>query len=520
MPDLRSLCANRPSHLPCPSILTAAGGSLPTSGLFFGPKSHVPQRPASHLRLFLLFFLLFGLTLSCSGSADRLDDYVRSQIRLRHIPGLSLAVVKNGRVVRAQGYGLANVEMNVPASSHTVYQLASLTKQFTATAIMLLVQDGKIAVDDPICSYVDGLPETWRAITLRHLLTHTSGLKDYLTEAEDAPGSSVKSHEETTPEKNVRSISGFPLDFAPGERYAYSNSNYLLLSMVVHRVSGLPYDQFLAERVFKPLQMTTTRLTSSQDLIPDRAAGYTWTGTQWRNSAALNPTLWDNGDGGILSTVLDLAKWDAALYQNTILTEASKRQMWTPLHLNDGQAGSYGFGWGIGEQKGHRLLWHTGGRPGTSTAIARYVDDRLTVIVLADQDNSRCIDIAHRIAGFYLPSLAPPVYRSLRDTEPSITAQIRSMLEGAAEGRPIAEVLPPAIPTGVNSFPDAVKSSRDLYDALHRLGSVRSIRLIERKQNGDTRRYRYEVIYQDARLLAGLEFDPGNRITRMDFQIE
>jgi len=441
-------------------------------------------------------------------------------MRLRHIPGLSLAVVQDGKIIKAKGYGLANVELNSPAAPDTVYQLASLTKQFTATTIMLLVQDGKISVEDKISSYVDGTPDSWKEITLRHLLTHTSGLKDYLDEAPDSPNSAVKSHEETTPEKIVQSMVGRPLDFAPGEKYTYSNTNYLLLSMVVRRAGGKPYDQFLAERVFQPLGMTATRLTSHEEVIPNRAAGYTWTGTRWRNSAALNPTLWDNGDGGMLSTVLDLAKWDAALYGETILTAASKQQMWTPLTLNDGKTGSYGFGWGIGDTKGHPRVWHTGGRPGTSTAIFRYLDDRLTIIVLANQDNTRCVEMANRLASFYVPAFAPTVYRAIRDTEPQVKDRVRKLMDGFAQGKDIAELLPPGIPVGVSGFPDPINSSKSLYENLRRLGPVRSCNLVERKEDGDSTLYRYELTYRDARLLVDFRLNKENKIVRQAFQIE
>lgn len=472
-----------------------------------------------HCTLLCCLMALF-LAASCAASADKVDDYVRKQMRLRHIPGLSLAVVKAGSIVKAKGYGLANVELRVPASPETVYQLASLTKQFTATAIMLLVQDGKLSVDDNMSRYIANTPAGWADITLRHLLTHTSGLRDYLQEAEDAPNSSVKSYEETTPERIVQSIAGLPLDFAPGSKYAYSNTNYLLLAMVVHQVSGQRYDQFLKERVFQPFGMASTRLTSARAIIPNRAAGYTWREERWQNSAALNPTLWDNGDGGLLSTVLDLAKWDAALYGDAILTSAMKEQMWTPVTLNDGTVGAYGFGWGIGNSKGHRLIWHSGGRPGTSTAIARYVDDELTVIVLANQDNSRVSEIANRIAGFYVAALAPPAYRTLRDNDPQITAGIKHLLSGFPQGRPIADLLPSGIPVGVVGFPEPVKNSKSLYDQLRRLGAMRSMRLVERRIEGELRLYRYEVTYQDTQLLVGFTFDSIHKTVKMEFRLE
>jgi CubicO group peptidase (beta-lactamase class C family) len=448
--------------------------------------------------------------------ADSVDAYIRQQLRLRHIPGLSLAVVRDGKIVKSAGYGLANVELKTPATAETVYQLASLTKQFTATAILLLVQDNKIGLDDPIRRYVDNTPETWNGITLRHLLTHTSGLKDYLEETEDI-------REDMTPDKLVQSITEAPLLFAPGEKYRYSNTNYLLLSLVVRRVTGVPFDRFLAERVFQPLGMHATRLTRQDDLIPHRAAGYTWDKERrtWRNASPLNPTVWDNGDGGIVSSVLDLAKWDAALYSDSILTAASRASMGTAMRFNNGTTGSYGFGWNIGERQGHRFLEHNGGRPGTSTAMLRFIDDKLTVIVLTNQDYSRAQEIADRVATFYLSDLAPPMYRPVRhDLDPKKRERIRFLMEGFAAARPLGEFLPPGLPTGISMFPEPIKNSAGLAENLHRLGKVRSVVLVEREPDGDTMRLRYRVTYPQDRLLVTSWWDKTDRLTRLDFRIE
>jgi CubicO group peptidase (beta-lactamase class C family) len=448
--------------------------------------------------------------------ADRVDDYIRFEMQKRLIPGLSLAIVRDGKVIKAKGYGFANLELRVPATADTVYQLASVTKQFTATAIMLLAQDGKLSVDDRISRYIDGTPDAWKDITLRHLLTHTSGLKDYLDESPDSPEWSARSRADTTPEKIVQSLARLPLSSRPGEKFAYSNTNYLVLSMAVRRISGKSYDQFLAERVFKPLEMTATRLTSPDDMIPNRAAGYTWSGDKWRNSVWLNPTLWDNGDGGMLSSVLDLAKWDAALYKDAILTAASKQQMWTPVKLSDGKTWNYGFGWATDHVQGRPRIWHNGGRPGTSTAFVRFVEDKLTVIVLANRDNCSAIDIADRLAGFYIPALAPPVYKPIRDAEPPITMQVRTIMEGIAQGN----LLPPGIPVNVIGFVAPIHNGNDVAANLHNLGTVRSVVLVERKDAGNSRLYRYRVAYSKFSVLAGWWFDSSNKIVRASFQLE
>jgi D-alanyl-D-alanine carboxypeptidase len=471
------------------------------------------KKPARNLLVICLMCSWLALVSGIT-HADRVDDYIKKQMQRQHIPGLSLAIVRDGKILKARGYGLANVEMNVPATPSTVYQLASVTKQFTATAIMLLAQEGKISLDDKIDKHVDGTPDIWKEITVRHLLTMTSGIKDYLSLPPE------NDRQDTTLDKIVQRVTGLPLDFAPGEKYKYSNTNYVLLAIIIQKTSGQPYDAFLAERVFKPLGMTATRRTSLNDVIPYRAAGYTRANDTWQNSAYLNPTLWDNGDGGMLSSVLDLAKWDAALYRDTILTAPSRQQMWTPGKLNDGKTHAYGFGWGVDRSQGHRRIWHSGGRPGTSTIISRYVDDKLTVIILANVGGCGFLDVAERIAGFYVPALAPPVYKPIPDTEPQITAQIKAIMDGFSAGKLSSELLPPGTPVSVRDFPGAINNDKALSEAIRSLGTVQSITLVERKNEGDNRQYRYRVTYRNDSLLFGSTFNKENKMAAFSFQME
>jgi D-alanyl-D-alanine carboxypeptidase len=218
--------------------------------------------------------------------------------------------------------------------------------------------------------------------------------------------------------------------------------------------------------------------------------------------------------------VLDLAKWDAALYGDTILTEQSRQQMWTPGKLNDGKSTTYGFGWGLDGLREHRRIWHAGGRPGTSTIIARYVDHKLTVILLANVGGCGLLDVADRIAGFYVAALAPPVYKTIPDTEPQMTAQIRAIMEGFAAGKMDSDVLPPGIPINIKDFRVPINSGKALSSALHDLGTLRSIALVERKNEGDNRLYRYRVTYRSDSLLFACTFNKDNKIIRVGFQIE
>jgi len=327
--------------------------------------------------------------------ADQTDDFVKAEMQRQNIPGLSLAVVKNGKIVKAGGYGLANRKLETAATPSTVYKIASISKQFIATGIMLLVQDRQLGVDDPIRKYLEGTPAAWNGITIRHLLTHTSGL------VREVPG-----YDPFKIQKDadvIQSAYGVPLQFAPGERYEYSNAGYFVLAEIIRRVSHRPWDEYLGERVFSPAGMKTTLPSNTTLAVPNRAVGYS------DSAKLLDAVSWTalRPSGAFLSTVLDLAKWDAALYTNEILQDSSRREMWTPVVLNDGHSYPYGFGWALGSLSGHRQVRHGGGIPGFISEFARYVDDRLTVIVLMNLDDADVEQIATGIAGFFLQGPAP-----------------------------------------------------------------------------------------------------------------
>src|SRR6516165_3984555 len=335
---------------------------------------------------------------------DDVDLYIKTSMARQHIPGLSLAVIRDGKIIKARGYGHASVELNVPARPETVYELASATKPFVAVAIMSLVQDGKIGLEDKVSGFVEGAPDTWKDITIRHLLTHTSGIKDYLGDLRrDFPNGA-------TPEAIARAAIEAPLNFTPGAKWSYSNTGYVLLGMIVRKVSGKSYDAFLMGRVFKPLGMGDTRLDTPDEIVPNRAIGYLWYGAGGlHNCEFLKSQMTNYGDGGILSTVLDLARWDAALSSDRLLTPSSKEAMWSRVKLRDGSTFGYGLGWFLEDVNGHRHVHHPGGAPGTATIISRYPDDRLTVIILANGGAAYVQGLDFGVAQRYIPDLVSRV---------------------------------------------------------------------------------------------------------------
>jgi CubicO group peptidase (beta-lactamase class C family) len=350
-------------------------------------------------RAIVLFSVLAFLSSSAFSQTDKVDDYVKAQMQTQKIPGLSIGVVRNGEVVKAKGYGLANVELNVPASPETVYQSGSTGKQFTATAVMMLVEEGKLALDDKFNKYFPDSPESWNNITIRHLLTHTSGTTDYPKDFDFR-----RDYTEAELLKKAQSI---PLAFAPGEKWSYSNVGYVTLGILLSKVTGKFYGEFLQERIFKPLGMNTARMINEADIIPNRAAGYRMANGELKNQEWVSPTMNTTADGSLYLTVLDMAKWDAALYTEKLLKRSSFDQMWTPVKLNDGLTRPYGFGWAFTDVRGHKLSEHGGAWQGFTSHIARYVDDKLTVIVMTNRAAASPGLIAHGIAALYNPDLAP-----------------------------------------------------------------------------------------------------------------
>jgi len=341
---------------------------------------------------------------------SRVDAYVTSQLKEQRVPGIELGVMRDGHIVKARGYGLADVELDVPVTPETVFQMGSVGKQFTATAVMMLVQDGKVGFDDTITKYFPEGPAAWHDITVRELLTHTSGIPDYGAEENTMSKGVIDFRKDYTEDELVRIFAALPLDFPPGSKWSYSNTGYVLLGVLIHRVTGQFYGDVLQERIFKPLGMSATRIISEADIIPHRSSGYRLVDGVLKNQEWVAPSLNTTADGALYSNVRDMGKWDAALYTARLLPPAALAAMWTPVRLNDGTTHPYGFGWEVTSVNGHRVVRHDGAWQGFTMSIARYVDDRLTVIVFTnlDEDHSHPERIADHVAGLYLPALQVP----------------------------------------------------------------------------------------------------------------
>jgi CubicO group peptidase (beta-lactamase class C family) len=331
------------------------------------------------------------------------DALVGAAMREQRIPGLALAVLRDGKVVKAQGYGLANVELNVAVKPETVFQTGSVGKQFAATAVMMLVEEGKVGLDDKLSKYLEGTPAAWKDVTVRNLLTHTSGIADYTGHEYTKAGGLIDLRGDYAEEELYQKLLQLPLNFETGTKWKYSNTGYVLLGFLIHKVTGEFYGDYLQERIFRPLGMSATRIISEADIVPNRASGYELVKGEIKNQGWVSATLNTTADGALYTNVLDLGKWDAALYTEKLLKRGSFEQMWTPVKLKDGETYPYGFGWFLGEANGRRLIEHDGAWQGFTMNISRYVEDKLTVIVMTnlDEGHSKPDRIAHGVAGLY-----------------------------------------------------------------------------------------------------------------------
>lgn len=338
-------------------------------------------------------FLVVLLTQLSLGHADQTDDYIREQMTRRRIPAVVVKVIQGGHAVKTAAFGTANLELNVPVSTNSVFEIGSITKQFTASCILLLQQDGKLSIEDRIGRHLPNIPASWTNVTIRHLLAHTSGIKSYT--GLDGFALTRKLNQA----QFVELIGKQPVEFQPGAAWKYSNTGYSLLGYIIENASGQTYWQFLRARILDPLGMIDTRARNPGTIITNRVAGYEQT-NRWHLNRDSDLTDVFSA-GALVSTVGDLAKWNAALDAETVLNLASKTVAWSPQFLSDGKATNYGLGWYVETVEGHRCVGHGGSTSGFNASLQRFPDDDLCVILLTNTDESVATTTARKIGSFY-----------------------------------------------------------------------------------------------------------------------
>jgi CubicO group peptidase (beta-lactamase class C family) len=351
----------------------------------------------------------FAGSSSAQVSSSQIDD-IFSSLKSKNTPGAAVLVIRNGRTVFRRGYGVTDLRTLRPIDSKTNFRLASLTKQFTAACIMLLVRDGKLHYDDHLTDFFPEFPAYGKPITVRNLLNHTSGLPDYedilAAQYPNMPDDQIPQIHDAAVLKLLEQQK--TAKFPAGSKWEYSNSGYVVLGLIVEKVSGESFGQFLQERIFIPLKMNQTlAYEKGKSEVPHRAYGHTCERSTCRETdqSSTSATL---GDGGIYTSLQDLAKWDRALRDHTLLSEVEMRPALAPFEPTAGRAQSvegpvsYGFGWFLDPYKGHRRMWHYGETMGFRTTIQRFPDDRLTVVILANRTDVNPQELALRVADLYL----------------------------------------------------------------------------------------------------------------------
>ena len=347
----------------------------------------------------LIVLLALGAAFVRPALADAVDALIIATLQRDRIPGIGLLVMRRGSRARLSTYGLANVEHQVPVRHDTLFQSASLGKQFTATAMLMLAERGRISLDDPISQYLPAGPPDWAPITVRELLDHTSGIHD-----SEEDGGVFDLRREYSDDEIIRIAHSYPLDFAPGSRWKYNNMGYILSGIIVTRVAGMFYGEFLTREVFRPLGMRTARVISDNDIVPHRAAGYIRTTSGVRNQDFVSASLNATADGSLYLSLDDWSAWIAAMDRGAFLTPGSWAALWDRGRTRDGELTEHGFCWDHATLAGHEVLEFDGSWQGFRAAIERDPASGFTVVVLANLDQAEPLplarDVLARVAGF------------------------------------------------------------------------------------------------------------------------
>jgi D-alanyl-D-alanine carboxypeptidase len=472
---------------------------------------------------FAAFFMITSLSLFSQDSLQtKVDSYVTQQQQATMTPGVAVGVIKKGKVLLAKGYGLSNVELATYTDANSVFQLLSISKEFIAAGIMLIAESGKISLDQSITFYLPDIPSSWKNITVRNLLNHTSGIMDL----SDIHPYFEQIREDATPQQLLEPVYKEELLFSAGTQWRYSNSNYFLLGLIIEKISGKKLQDFLKENIFQPLGMTVTRMNDATDVIPYRVSGYNWIGEDaekmpamisgyhgiknvLQNAIYISPTrVW--AAGGVVSTINDLIKWDSALHNNLLLKKESYFQMITPGKLSSGIETNYGFGNELFEIHGHKIAGHQGGGMAFNTAFLQFINDDVTVIVLSNQTTCLSKQMAIHIASFLLPDLdysAVP-NKNIKESK-QITELFKSVLMNAKSGKVQSELF------AAEAQETAKFISRTGPDFLGSKGQLKTASLVDEKIENSKHSYTYKTIFEKATLIWQFELNSDNKILNL-----
>lgn len=431
-----------------------------------------------------------------------IDALVRKTMAESSIPGLGLAVVRRGEVLVSRGYGVAELEHRTPVTDETMFQSGSLGKQFTAAGILALVEDGKLSLDASIRRYLTDAPAAWEPITIRHLLSHRSGVPDYT-------GDGFDYRKDYTDADLVAMSAALPLEFPAGARWNYSNTGYVLLGIIMTRVTGRPYHEFLRQRIFDPAGMPTIRVITEASVVPHRAHGYNPVAEGWEHAAWVAPQLNTTADGSMLLSLRDMIAWNEAVRLRRVLSPASWELMLSPSILNSGRRDPYGFGWFFHDFNGQLVQEHGGAWQGFITQYTRFAGEDLAVIVLSNARTPAPAQLALDVAALLNPALkAPPApVTPIADTDPATTTYVRGILARVEAGT-LAQTDFAFVRQTV--FP---RMRAALTATLRGKGALTRLELLARQDVGDDVELQYFAWYGATRYRVVVSVAPGGGLT-------
>ena len=434
-----------------------------------------------------------------AGQRSAVDKLVAATMAREHIAGITLAVARGGAIAYEHGYGKADIAKKIPATSDTVYPIGSITKQFTATCVMLLAQSGKLSIDDPLSKYIPDLPWGDR-VTLRHLLDQESGIVDFRLGALDL----------TLPMDRGQILTRLKqtdLLFAPGSKYEYSNSNYYLLGLVIEKASGEAYPRYLKERLLAPLGLRSTYYNDAKAPIARLASGYTAAANGPQPAAAENAD-WSYAAGAVASTASDLARWDAAQEPGRLLNADSLRELFSPGVLDDGDPTDYAFGWVVVRHNGHREIWHNGEITGFHAMNATYPDDRTDVVVLTNTGGTFASDqLAVQVFDILHPLVPSPADRAA-------TARAKEWLGRIARGDVDRTQLTDQMSTVLTDVAAASAGAQ-----LRSYGALKTVDLVAVDEDASGRSYAYVVKFAKQTIHWVMGIDAKGKIASLYFHL-
>lgn len=463
-------------------------------------------------KLFLLFFFLqcfygFAQNNISSKRMLRVDSFVNAEMKSQRIPGVSLVVVRDGKIDYVKSYGYSNLEHKVLVKPETIFQAGSVGKQFTAFAVMLLVQDGKMNLDDKLTKYFPDAPSGWDSITVRNLLNHTSGFGDYTN--------NFNYWANYTEDSLYQEYKKRPLLFKAGEKQRYSNMGYATLGIIISKVAGKFYGEYLKERVFTPLGMSTARIITEENIVPNRAAGYRLVNDSIKNQEWVSPSINTTADGSMYVTALDMAKWEAGLNAGKLLKKEYYDMMWAPTKLNDGTFEQYGFGWSLDSVNGKRIVEHNGSWQGFECTIKRYPEKKIAVVVFANLKRASTYKISTRILQIVQPELSIASLKTIKDKEPGITKLLNEFINNVAEKKLRADQFSTELAA---ELMDSTMQARG-SEYFKSKGKFLKSELLSRKELGNgTREYRYRLLFSKEIVGFMIQFNKENKI--VDLQVK